>query len=300
MTTPVTTPADAPTLEHHLVQTNGVTLHVVQAGPADGELVILLHGFPEFWFGWRRQIDALAKAGFRVWVPDQRGYNLSEKPKGIHQYGIDTLAADVVGLIDAAGRDRAVIAGHDWGAAVTWHTAITHPDRVRKIAILNVPHPSVMIRTLRGDWSQRLKSWYMAYFQIPGLPELGLGMGGSMFAAQSLIRSSRPGTFTDADLAQYIRAWSQPGAWTAMVNWYRGLVHAPAKLLSQPNADVRVHQPVLIIWGAKDMFLNVEMASQSAELCDDARLVLFDQATHWVQHEEAYQVSALLAEWFAS
>jgi pimeloyl-ACP methyl ester carboxylesterase len=299
MTTPAPAQVHTPTLEHHLVQTNGITLHVVQAGPADGELVILLHGFPEFWYGWRRQIDALAKAGFRVWAPDQRGYNLSEKPQGVRHYGIDTLAADVVGLIDAAGRERAVIAGHDWGAAVTWHTAITHPDRVRRIAVLNVPHPWVMMRTLRGDWTQRLKSWYMGYFQLPILPELGLSMGGSMFAAQSLIRSSRPGTFTDADIAHYVDAWSQPGAWTAMVNWYRGLIHAPSAILSQPDTARRVHVPTLIIWGVKDMFLNVGMAAQSAELCDDARLVLFDQATHWVQHEEAYQVSALLAEWFA-
>lgn len=282
--------------ESHFIQTNGVTLHVVQAGPKDGELVILLHGFPEFWYGWRRQIDALAKAGFRVWAPDQRGYNLSEKPAGIASYHLDLLAKDVIGLIDAAGRETACIAGHDWGAGVTWHTALRYPDRLRKIGILNVPHPAVMLRTLRSSAAQMLKSWYMFYFQIPVLPELMVGMGDSAAAAQQLLRSSRPGTFSDADIAEYLKAWRHPGAWTAMINWYRSVAQNNPKL----PEDIRVKVPTLMMWGAKDAFLSEAMAQPSIDLCDEGRLVKFAEATHWVQHEESYQVSALLAEWFGN
>ncbi|MBL8133939.1 MAG: alpha/beta hydrolase [Anaerolineae bacterium] len=280
--------------EDHFVQTNGVTLHVVQAGPPDGELVILLHGFPEFWYGWRRQIEALAKRGFRVWAPDQRGYNLSEKPDGIRSYHLDLLAKDVIGLVDAAGREKAFLAGHDWGAGVTWHTALWHPARLHKIAILNVPHPAVMSRTLRSSARQMLKSWYMFYFQIPRLPEWMMAVGDSAAAARQLISSSRPGTFSDADIARYLEAWRQPGAWTAMINWYRSVFQNDPKL----PRDIRVKVPTLMIWGAQDAFLSETMAQPSIDLCDDGRLVRFPEATHWVQHEEAHQVSAQMAEWF--
>ncbi len=282
-------------LEHHLIETNGVTLHVVQAGPQEGELVILLHGFPDFWYGWHRQIEALAERGFRVWAPDQRGYNLSEKPSGLGAYQIDVLAKDVIGLIDASGREKVVLVGHDWGAAVTWHTSLWYPDRVKKIAILNVPHPSVMTKALRTNPAQMLKSWYIGFFQIPAIPEFLMGIGTMTPMAQALLNSSRKGTFTDNDITQYLKAWQQPGALTAMLNWYRAVAQMPVNL----PKDRQVKVPVLIIWGAKDAFLGVEMAQQSIDRCADGRLVVFDNATHWVQHEEAEQVNLLLAEWAA-
>src|SRR5207253_9158857 len=129
--------------------------------PENGPLVILLHGFPEFWYGWRAQIDFLVGAGYRVIVPDQRGYNVSDKPKSIAAYNLDLLAKDVIGLIDAAGRERATVIGHDWGAAVAWWTAIKYPDRLDKLVILNVPHPIVTRRALQGSLKQMRKSWYM-------------------------------------------------------------------------------------------------------------------------------------------
>ncbi len=133
------------------VPTNGLRLHIAAAGPADGPLMILLHGFPEFWYGWRNQIEPLADAGFCVWAPDQRGYNLSDKPPGVKAYALDRLAADVTGLIDAAGRRQAVLVGHDWGGAVAWHVAAQAPDRVARAVILNVPHPAVMMQQLRRN-----------------------------------------------------------------------------------------------------------------------------------------------------
>src|ERR1700712_2582822 len=146
---------------HRTIATNGIHLHVVEAGPARGPLLILLHGFPEFWYGWHRQIEPLAAAGYHVVVPDQRGYNLSDKPEGIAAYNIDTLARDIVGLIDEAGAAKAYVAGHDWGGAVAWWLGIKHPERIEKLVLLNIPHPQVMRRALLKDSVQRKKSSYM-------------------------------------------------------------------------------------------------------------------------------------------
>ena len=272
------------------VETNSVRLHVVQAGPADGPLIILLHGFPEFWYGWHNQIDALAEAGFWVWAPDQRGYNLSDKPADTAAYGIDILAADVVGLIDAAGRQKAIVVGHDWGAAVAWWTAIVHADRVERLVVLNVPHPVVMQRFARRDPGQMLRSWYIGFFQLPWLPETLSILGNWAMTVRGLRMSSRPETFTETNLQQYRTAWSQPGAFTTMINWYRAALRNPAS--RQPS--VRITVPTLLIWGARDQFLKREMAQPSIDFCDNGRLIFLENATHWVQHEEAQRVIELI------
>lgn len=272
------------------IHTNGITLHVVQDGPETGELVILLHGFPEFWYGWREQIPALAGAGYRAWAPDQRGYNESDKPKGIAAYTIDKLAADVIGLIDAAGVEKATVVGHDWGAAVAWWTANAYPDRVAKLIVLNVPHGAVMLTHLRKNWRQMLKSWYIFFFQIPWLPENLIRVNRWQAGVQALEGSSRPGTFSADELEKYRQAWSQPGAFTAMINWYRAVVQKTPK----NPADLRIHMPTLVLWGAKDKFLSREMAQDSLDYCDEGRLVSFEEATHWVQHEEVTKVNELI------
>lgn len=277
---------------HTTVKTNGVNLHVVQAGPLDGPLVILLHGFPDFWYGWRRQIDYLAAQGFRVWAPDQRGYNLSDKPKGIAAYSPDELSADVIGLIEAAGCEQTLLVGHDVGAAVAWWTACKYPERLTKMVILNVPHHQVFRKTLRTDSEQRRKSWYIALFQLPFLPEFLSGLGNTNAFARALTTSSLPGTFSEADLAEYRKSWAQPGALTGILNWYRGAVRAYPKV--QP--DPRVKVPTLILWGKNDIALKVEMAQASVDLCNDGRLVYFDKATHWVSHEELERVNNLIGE----
>lgn len=287
------------------VETNGVRLHTVFAGPEEGQLLILLHGFPELWYGWRKQIGPLARAGFRVVVPDQRGYNTSDKPRHVRAYTLDQLAADVVGLIDEAGRDRAFVVGHDWGAAVAWWCAIRHPERIAKAAVINVPHPRVMQRHVRRSFSQMRKSWYIAFFQIPWLPEalIRAAASGPMFGA--LRRTARPGAFTDADGDVYRSAWSQPGASRAMIGWYRAAVRyagrdSGARLAPKDPEELRVRLPMLIIWGVRDRFLDFDMARQSLELCDRARLEPIEEATHWVQHEEPERVNRLLIEFFAA
>lgn len=288
-------PAPDPSLaavEHSMVQTNGVCLHVASAGDVAAPPVILLHGFPEFWYGWRHQIPALAEAGYRVLAPDQRGYNLSDKPKGLAAYTLDTLAADVIGLIEAAGREQVIVIGHDWGAAVAWWTALKYPRRVEKLVILNVPHPAVMLDMLSESRRQRLKSWYIAYFQIPRLPEWLLGLGGGYGLATMMFAASGPNALNDADIARYQAAWAQPGALTAMLNWYRALVQRRPAM----PANLRIRVPTRILWGEKDIALVPELADASAALCDDARIVRFPNASHFVQHDEPAAVNAAILE----
>ncbi|HRA67214.1 MAG: alpha/beta hydrolase [Caldilinea sp.] len=276
--------------------TNGVDLHVVMAGPDAGPLVILLHGFPEFWYGWRKQMPALAAAGYHVWAPDQRGYNRSDKPAGVDAYHIDALAKDVAGLIEASGREQVYLVGHDWGAAVAWWVAGHYPARVKKLAILNVPHPAVMRRAVLEDSAQRKKSWYIFYFQLPWLPEWSLRQQNYTNLARTLKGSSRRGAFTADDLMAYRQAWSQPGAVTAMLNWYRAAVRhqAQAAMLG------RIRVPTLMIWGAKDIAVGRSLAQPSIDLCDEGRLVFLEEASHWVQHEEPAQVNRLLLEFFGA
>lgn len=277
-------------MEHHLVATNGIRLHVVQAGPDDGPLVILLHGFPEFWYGWRRQMPYLASAGYRVWAPDQRGYNLSDKPHRLSAYRLDDLAADVIGLADAAGQQQIFLVGHDWGAAVAWWVAAKYPDRIAKMVVLNVPHGAVMQNHLRRNLAQLRRSWYIFFFQLPWLPERLARVQNWKIPTRVLKNSSRPGTFSESNLDQYRRAWSRPKAFHSMINWYRAIVQKPPTLPASPRITV----PTLLIWGARDKFLGRKMAQPSINLCNNGRLVFIEAATHWVQHEEPQRVNALI------
>lgn len=282
-------------LEHVFLPTNGIRLHVVQSGSRYGELVILLHGFPEFWYGWRKQIRPLANAGLRVWIPDQRGYNLSDKPKGLAAYKLDELAKDVVGLIDAAGVDKCCLAGHDWGAAVAWWVGLHYPERLHKLAILNVPHPAVMMQTLSNSISQLKKSWYIFFFQIPFLPEAILRNNDWELVVKMMKTGSKSGSFSTADFEQYRHAWWRKNAMTSMLNWYRAVLQKSPDL----KANQRIQVPTLILWGANDIALGREMARSSLELCDQGKLVFFEQSSHWVQHDESEAVNKYLVDFFS-
>jgi pimeloyl-ACP methyl ester carboxylesterase len=278
-------------IQDELISSNGIRLHVALAGPQDGPLVILLHGFPEFWYGWRNQIPFLAESGFRVWAPDQRGYNLSDKPPGIAAYSLDQLASDVIGLVDAAGCQATFLVGHDWGGGVAWWAAAKYPERIRRLVIINAPHVSVFRRAMFRDPAQMLKSWYFLALQVPWLPEalwrLSIRRG-------IPARMARNGMFTGGDPELYRRAWSQPGAMTGMINWYRAARQAPP----HPLPDTRIQMSALLLWGSRDAYLRRELAEASIRMCDDGRLVYFEQATHWVHHEHAAEVSALIADFF--
>ncbi|MCB9138001.1 MAG: alpha/beta hydrolase [Caldilineaceae bacterium] len=277
-------------ITHQTISTNGINLHVAAAGDEDAPLVILLHGFPEFWRGWDRQISALVDAGYRVWVPDQRGYNISDKPNGIDAYTLDELALDIVGLLDAAGVERAPIIGHDWGGAVTWWLALQHSQRLARTAVLNMPHPGVMLRFLCSQPRQLLKSWYMFFFQLPWLPERMLQRSGTR-----MLRATGH-AFRKMDLQHYRDAYNQPGAATGMLNWYRAMLRRSPK----PPPSPRVETPTLMIWGEQDVALDARMAALSMKYVADGRLVTLPDASHFVQHDAPEQVNDLLIDWLGS
>ncbi|HVC07914.1 MAG TPA: alpha/beta hydrolase [Solirubrobacterales bacterium] len=273
---------------------NGIRLHYVESG--QGPLVVLLHGFPEFWYSWRHQIPALAAAGYHVVAPDMRGYNLSDKPSGWRAYDGEHLAADIAALIRHSGVEKAHLVGHDWGAAVAYLTAMDHPDSVERLAILNVPHPARMLDGFRTV-KQLRKSWYMFFFQIPYLPEKLLARDGFAFAKRSL-RADSPESFTDADLERYAEAWSQPGAFTGMINYYRAaLRQSPRKALDRMSP---IDCPVLVIWGQRDRHLGSELADPGRRWAPKVRVERIPDATHWVQHDAAERVNELLTDFIGA
>ena len=282
-------------LEEVMIDTGEIRLHVVRAGPEKGIPIVLLHGFPEFWYGWRKQIGPLAEAGYRVLVPDQRGYNLSDKPRQVRAYRMSNLVADVSAILDHEHLQSAHLVGHDWGAAVAWHMAMRHPERVANLAILNVPHPAVMRLHLRSNLRQLLRSWYIFFFQLPWLPDALLGMNHAKGLARLLVGSSKRGSFSNHDLDHYREAWLQPGAVPAMLGWYRAALRSQGEVF----LDRRISNPVLILWGERDVALDLEMAKASLGWCDQGRLEIFPSATHWVQHDQAEAVNRSLLDFFA-
>jgi len=275
-------------LEYHHISSNGITLHVVTAGPAEGPMVLLLHGFPEFWYGWRHQIDALAARGYFVVVPDQRGYNLSERPRRVSSYKLDILVADVLGLAGHFQRETFDLVSHDWGGLVGWRMAMTHPERVNRFAVLNMPHPSVFERHMR-TWDQLKRSWYVLAFQLPWIAERMLNKPGNL---ERTMRRNTVGGISDEDMNRYRKAWDQPGASSAMLAWYRAAIRHRSPKPPSP----RVSMPTLIAWGVEDKALHVRMAKASAAYCDDVRVELIENAAHFVAHDAPDEINALLAE----
>lgn len=273
---------------------NGVTLHDVQLGAAKAPLVILLHGFGDFWWGWRRQLGPLAAAGFRIVAPDQRGYNLSEKPIGLKAYDLDTLSADIVGLADSHGAQKFCIVGHDFGGLVGWWIASRHPDRVERFVAINSFHPQILAPYWRSHPSQALRSSYMGIYQIPRLPEMILSMKNFAVMRQLFLRSCRPGTFSKADMEHYRRTWSKPGALSGMINWYRALRYKPR------IEDLRIKVPTLVIWGKKDIYLEEGLAEASLALCDDGKALWIEDGTHFVHIEEPDIVNSAMVDFLRS
>lgn len=287
--------ADRPPLEvrHHHVVANGLRFHCVEAG--SGPLVLLLHGFPEFWYGWRRQIPALAER-FRVVAPDLRGYNLSDKPPG--HYGVDALVRDVAGLIVALGEERAAVVGHDWGGVIAWSVSMWAPNRVERLAILNAPHLGAYARELRRGWRQRLRSWYVGLFQLPRVAELLLGSGRCRGIAEMLRGSAiTRDVFSDADLDHYRRAMCRPGALSATLGYYRALGRTPPWRLARlvrPTAA-----PTLVVWGDHDPALVPELADGLETWVPNLRVYHVPDAGHWIQHERPELVNRLLLEFLS-
>lgn len=259
-----------------------VPLHYDSAG--EGPLVVLLHGFPESRRAWRRQLPALAEAGFRAVAPDLRGYGLSPKPREVEQYAVPLLVEDVAALIESLSGEPCVLVGHDWGALVAWFTAMMRPDLVRKLIILNVPHPAAFRRELRRSREQRLRALYQLYFQLPLLPELTFRLFG-----RALMR--RAARFTSTDLDEYERGWR--GSLRPMFHYYRALRRTRGRLfrLIRP-----IEVPVLVIWGEREPVFIPAAFEGWDEWVTDLRVEKIARRGHFVQHDAAEKVNALLVE----
>lgn len=267
-------------------------LNVLDTGSPTGFPLLFLHGFPDYHYGWRKQVPYFDERGYRVIVPDQRGYNLSDKPEGIAAYQLDLLGQDLIHLLDTLELTKVCVVGHDWGGAVGWWLAHHHPERVHGLVVLNVPHPEVFRQHLRQSRSQQRKSWYMLFFQLPGVPEWLLSRAKYTHFSQTLKEAAKRGAFTQQDLDLYIAAWSQPGAFKAMLNWYRAALRYPFR----PFPSTAIQPPVLLFWGQRDPFLEPEMAQASLDRCQHGRLHPFAHASHWPQHDEPEQVNELIEE----
>lgn len=275
----------------HFIDVDGIMLHTLIAGPADGPLAVLLHGFPEHWVSWRKQIPTLAQAGYRVIAPDQRGYNRSDKPRGIRPYRLDALTQDVASLIRKCGAETAVIIAHDWGGGVGWQFAADYPEMTDKLIIMNAPHPQAMWREFRKGWEQRRKSWYMLFFQLPLLPELIFTLNPRQTAQRSFQQMTlQPDAFSDDEVEMMAVAMSQPRAMTSMINWYRALRYPAA------NQTAYITVPTLLIWGEQDFALSKALTEDLEEWVPNLQRHLIPNSNHWVQNEAPEEVNqAMLA-----
>jgi pimeloyl-ACP methyl ester carboxylesterase len=292
MTTTSVLPDVGIELREGYAEVDDQSLHYVEAG--EGPLVILLHGFPEFWFGWRSQIAPLAASGYRVVAADTRGYNLSSKPEDFKAYGVDELADDIQGLIRELGADSAHIVGHDWGGTIAWTLAMNHPEVVERLAILNAAHPRRLSEGLKNP-NQLRKSWYFFFFATPGLPEEVVHLRDWHFFRHFLHEANPP--YTEQEFERYVEAWSQPGAAAGMINYYRASVRQSQK---EALAKLRpLSAPTLVIWGEGDSYLGADLAEPDKDDVPNLdRVERLPDASHWVHHDEADRVNKLLTDFF--
>lgn len=277
-----TTPA-GPTgdsVEHRRIDVGGVELHLASQG--SGRPVLLLHGFPEFWYSWRLQMRALSDAGFQALAPDLRGYNLSDKPRRRSSYTIDRLVADIVGLIDVLGLERVPVVAHDWGGIVAYCLAERHPERVERLAILNAPHPELFRKAVRRP-PQLWRSWYVFFFQLPWLPEWVVQRRRVM--TSTLIDWARPGAFSEEDVARYLEAIRRPRAATSALNYYRAAFRVPAR------APGPIQVETLILWGDRDRALGPELLDGIERYVPGVTVRHIPEAGHWLQYDAPDEVA---------
>lgn len=285
--------------EHHYAHVNNLRIHYVSAG--EGPLVLLLHGFPEFWYSWRHQIPVLAKR-FRVVAPDMRGYNQTEKPVGVNRYRLKLLMEDVRGLIHHLGERRAALVAHDWGGGVAWPFAARYPQLVERLVILNCPPPTVLVRHLMSNRAQLRRSYYMFLFQLPLLPELVL-RARDYHLVEKAFRgwSIDKGAFTDHDIAMFKEAAAKPGALTGGINYYRAafrqFLRSP-RTVAENRAKVRC--PTLVIWAEEDRALGKEMTLDfHREVEGPLTIKYIPNCSHWVQQERPEEVNSLIMDFLS-
>jgi len=282
-------------ITYEYVTVNGIKLHIAKQGSGK-KLVVLLHGWPEFWYTWRYQIPVLAEH-FTVVAPDLRGFNLSDKPHGVEHYKTDVVASDIAELIPKLGFDKAYIVGHDWGGAVAWTFAALYPELTEKLVVCNCPHPKIMLKSFKSNPSQLLKSWYMFMHQIPLLPEIMYQFTLPLFFKQ-FVRGwmYNKQNFTDEDLNEFVKAFKQEGALTGSVNYYR------AMLQTKPNRAIfknKIQAPTMLIWGEGDKALGKELTYGTEEYIDASYEVKYiSYCSHWTQNDCPEEVNEYLLDFF--
>ncbi|MCL1468639.1 alpha/beta fold hydrolase [Argonema galeatum] len=278
--------------KHDRIISNGIKLHYVTQG--DGPLMLMLHGFPEFWYSWRHQIPEFAK-DFKVVALDLRGYNDSDKPPDRSAYVMDEFIKDVEGVIKGLGYEKCVLVGHDWGGAIAWNFAYAHPEMVERLIVMNLPHPAKFAEGLR-TLQQLRRSYYIFLFQLPMLPELFLARShyraiGTVFTGMAVDKNA----FTQADIEAYKQAAAKPGAITAALNYYRNIFHQ--KLLNRDWSVLEV--PTLMIWGENDTALGKELTYGTEAYVKDFRIEYIPNCSHWVQQERPHLVNQYMREFLA-
>lgn len=289
----VPAPDSGITMRH--IEVNGLTFELAEAGPPESDkLALCLHGFPELHYSWRYQMPLLAEMGYRVWAPNMRGYGASSKPEGVDAYRLNTLVQDVAALIDASGAKNVTLMAHDWGAIIAWHFAIKKLRPLERLIIMNVPHPLAARREIR-HWHQLKKSWYIFFFQLPGIPEWMLGRNGAepvrkAFANMAIDKARFPEDVLDI----YADAAAKTGALTPMINYYRALVRRPDfRDIGEGKVDI----PTLMVWGEEDTAIDIRCTDDTGQWVPDLTLHTLPNVSHWVQQEAPEKVNAILREW---
>jgi pimeloyl-ACP methyl ester carboxylesterase len=285
-------------LEHEYANVNNIRLHYVTVGK--GKLIMFLHGFPEFWYEWKNQLTEFGR-DYQVVAPDMRGYNLSSKPADVAQYRIRYLIEDLRALAEHLGGKRFILVAHDWGGGVAWPFAIRHPEYLEKLIIINAVHPAVFMRELRDNPAQQKASQYILVYRTPKAEEI-LSRNNYALPASSLLEDGlKQGYFTEEDKKAYIEAWSQPGALTGGLNYYRAAHLGPftgesdASLSADPSLFT-VKVPTLVIWGEKDKWLLTGNLEGLEKYVPNLTIKRIPDGSHWVIHEKPALVNSYIRE----
>jgi pimeloyl-ACP methyl ester carboxylesterase len=283
------------TASQHMIKANGLRFRAMVDGPADGEMVILLHGFPEGAESWSKQVDALARAGFLAVAPDLRGYGLSDAPEGVESYSIDHLADDVRFMITAFGRSAAHVAGHDWGAMVAWYFAGRYPEMTKTLTALSVPHPAALAAASRGDEDQQARSRYVGLFLMEGKAEEVLAGDDYRRLRAMFSLGPNPGAVPRSVIDHFTRSISRPGRLTAALNYYRANLVAGAAAWETPIRIGPITMPTTLLWGDEDPALGRNAAEATAKHVEgEYRFEVLEGAGHWLQFERPAEVSLAL------
>lgn len=283
-------------ITHNTATIGDINIHYAESGADKQELVLLLHGFPEFWYTWRQQLPDIGDSYHAV-APDMRGYNLSDKPEGIKSYRINYLMADMFGLVEQLGYDKFYLVAHDWGAGVAWAMAIAHPEKIKGLIIMNGPHPYIFSELLSNNDTQIAQSQYMAYFRNEEIEDEMLANDCEWLLKWTFGKHLMAGQMTEEDKQAYLEAWTRPNALKSMLNYYRASPLTPATAENKGKgfglnpADFVVNVPTLVIWGEEDHALVPENLDGLEALVPDLQVIRLPNVTHWVTHEAPEIVS---------